>query len=103
MHRTGGHAMHNIVNSRSWRRMSVRDRGWLGTDVIRAVGPLARPTAASLREALATTHSADPSSHFVCRIDREHARWVPMSGSEFAASLPEVVSEIDSPEPASTD
>jgi len=77
--------------SRAGRRLSRRDRGWLGTDLYRVVGPLAGPAPAALRAALRAAHAGAPGAPLLCRLDRTGYRWVPLDPAGFAARLPALV------------
>jgi|GEM_PF-3964574 len=77
--------------SRAGRRLSRRDRGWLGTDLYRVVGPLAGPDPAALGAALRAAHAGAPGAPLLCRLDRTGYRWVPLDPAGFAARLPALV------------
>jgi hypothetical protein len=77
------------------RRMSARDRGWLSVDSLRTIGPLHGVTAEGLRAALVRLHEAHPTNRAVCRLDREAARWVPLSRSDFAAFSRRLAVRVD--------
>jgi hypothetical protein len=76
----------------------MRERVWLPLEYIRTVGPLRDVTAPGLKAALIGLHAADPTHHAVSRLDRARARWVTMTGPEFAAYVEDVVSEVDGAE-----
>ncbi|GII23960.1 hypothetical protein [Planosporangium mesophilum] len=77
------------------RRMSARDRGWLSVDNLRTIGPLHGVTAEGLRAALVRLHEAHPTHQAVCRMDREAARWIPLSRSGFAAFSRSLAVRVD--------
>jgi hypothetical protein len=66
-------------------RLSSRERVWLPLEYVRTIGPLRGVTVEGLRAALIGLHANDPTHPLVCRLDRQRARWVPMTRSEFAA------------------
>jgi hypothetical protein len=75
--------------------MSLRDRGWLPVDTVRAVGPLRGITAQAVREALIRLHHGYPHHRLVCQMDTQRYRWATLSGPEFAARAHGMVAEID--------
>ncbi|MDT4987178.1 MAG: hypothetical protein QOI74_1272 [Micromonosporaceae bacterium] len=76
-------------------RLTMRERVWLPLEYIRTVGPLRGVTADGLRAALLGLHAADPAHHAVSRLDRDNARWVTMTRTEFAAYVQDAVTEVN--------
>jgi hypothetical protein len=78
-------------------RVRARDRGWLGLDSLRVVGPFEGVAADGLRAALAGLHAARPDHPAVCLIDRRATRWVRLSAGEFAGHAATAVVTVDVP------
>jgi hypothetical protein len=74
-----------VIVSTAGTRVGARDRGWLGLDSLRVLGPFDGVTAAGLRAALAGLHAHRPQHPAACLLDRRTARWVRLSTEDFAA------------------
>jgi hypothetical protein len=82
------------------RRLSLRDRGWLGHEVLRVIGPLSGLSVARLREALVRLHRADPLRPALSRLDRVARHWVPLPSEEFAGWVRDLVLDCSPAAPA---
>ncbi len=79
------------------RRLPARDRGWLGVDNLRVLGPFAGVGATGLRDALVGMHADRPTDPAVCLLDRAGIRWVPLSAPDFATFADRLVVPVDDP------
>jgi hypothetical protein len=67
----------------SARRLSVRDRYFAGTEVVKIVGPVAAPSADAVRGILADMHADRPHAKAFSRLDAAGGRWRPIAGDRF--------------------
>jgi hypothetical protein len=79
------------------RRLPARDRGWLGVDNLRVLGPFAGVDVTRLRGALVGMHADRPGDPAVCLLDRAGIRWVPLSATDFATFADRLVVPVDDP------
>jgi len=75
-------------------RVSVRDRVWMTTPVIRVAGPLEGCGPDRLRAALRVAYLTDPTCRVASRLDPDHPRWEPLTGADIEASLPDRVRDL---------
>ena len=67
------------------RRLSVRDRSFLTTDMAKVIGPLAGVTAADLRRAVRQLYAERPATKALLRLDRDAGRWRPVAAADLPA------------------